>query len=331
MKRHCRWFCIIFLLINMTPCLAGVPDSSEDSYRKALVNRYLTPARVLQMEKRIFVNGGTDRALVARMNSLSLQTALWVGRVEIFTRAGNETWLNMRSADGVRFLARAGKNVRNLDVDRTDCLLALKGSPVIENNRLSGFSVRSAIVLAPSGEMNERFVERFPHFSRKTADSFCHRFILHRIFFHNPHYDNERIDEIAGAIMKYSRKYGIDPLLLTALINVESAFDVTAVSRTGAIGLGQLMPATARSMGVNPHIPDQNVAGSAIYLSRQLSYWKGYRDRIDRALASYNAGPGAVSSHGGIPPFSETRNYVFFINFLYEMYRKQYDRVITGM
>lgn len=95
-------------------------------------------------------------------------------------------------------------------------------------------------------------------------------------------------------------------ILFQALVEAESAYDPTAVSPKGAYGLGQLMPATARSLGVDRSDPGQNLEGAARYLLAQLSE---FRD-IDLALAAYNAGPHRVREYGGIPPFKETRNYI---------------------
>ena len=103
-------------------------------------------------------------------------------------------------------------------------------------------------------------------------------------------------------------KNDLDPALLTAMAQVESAFDPQAVSSKGAGGLLQLMPATADRFGVEDVFdPSQNVAGGARYMSWLLERFDG---RTDLALAGYNAGEGAVERHAGIPPFRETRRYV---------------------
>lgn len=94
--------------------------------------------------------------------------------------------------------------------------------------------------------------------------------------------------------------------LYRANIEVESAYDPQAVSPQGAIGLGQLMPTTARELGVDPHDWPQNLDGSARYLALMLAEFGDAR----LALAAYNAGPEAVRSHGGIPPFTETQTHV---------------------
>jgi len=113
--------------------------------------------------------------------------------------------------------------------------------------------------------------------------------------------------EIAAAIADSADRCGLDPDLLRAVIQAESGFDRFAVSSKGAQGLMQLMPGTAAALGVSdPFDVRQNVAGGAAYLRQQLDRFGS----LDLALAAYNAGPGAVSRHNGIPPFPETQNYV---------------------
>jgi soluble lytic murein transglycosylase-like protein len=101
---------------------------------------------------------------------------------------------------------------------------------------------------------------------------------------------------------------GIDPALLKGLVSQESGFDPNARSGAGALGLTQLMPGTAAALGVtNPLDPAQSLQGGAKYLRQQLDRFGG-DERL--ALAAYNAGPGAVQRYGGVPPYSETQNYV---------------------
>ena len=99
----------------------------------------------------------------------------------------------------------------------------------------------------------------------------------------------------------------LDPDFLAAVARTESALDPRAVSSAGAIGLMQLMPATARDLGVDPWNPAQNIMGGARHLRALLDRFDG---QIDLALAAYNAGAGAVTRYGGVPPYAETRTYV---------------------
>lgn len=112
----------------------------------------------------------------------------------------------------------------------------------------------------------------------------------------------------ASEINAAATKYGIDPALLAGLVKQESGFNPNATSGAGAKGLTQLMPATARSLGVtDPTDPAQALDGGAKYLKQQLDRFHG-DERL--ALAAYNAGPGAVQRFGGVPPYAETKAYV---------------------
>jgi soluble lytic murein transglycosylase-like protein len=111
-------------------------------------------------------------------------------------------------------------------------------------------------------------------------------------------------------------RYGLPPSLVRSVMAAESAGRPNAVSRKGAIGLMQLMPGTARDLGVDPHDPAQNVDGGARYLRDMLIR---FDNQLWRALAAYNAGPGAVEKYGTIPPYRETIDYV---NRVDKAYRK---------
>ena len=107
---------------------------------------------------------------------------------------------------------------------------------------------------------------------------------------------------------KAAKKYGVPVELLKAIGYTESNFRVDATSHCGAQGIMQLMPATAKSLGVtDAYDPEQNIMGGAKYISQML---KKYNGNISLALAAYNAGSGNVAKYGGIPPFKETQNYV---------------------
>ncbi|MGY6499372.1 MAG: lytic transglycosylase domain-containing protein [Acidimicrobiales bacterium] len=110
----------------------------------------------------------------------------------------------------------------------------------------------------------------------------------------------------AGMFNAAGTRHGVDPRLLAAVAQVESNFNPNAVSPAGARGLMQFMPATAAGMGIDPMDPAQAIDGAARYLRTQMDTFGS----VELALAAYNAGPGAVSRHGGIPPFAETQAYV---------------------
>ena len=113
--------------------------------------------------------------------------------------------------------------------------------------------------------------------------------------------------QYAAALTQAAAAANVSPRLLSALVWQESRWNQAAISPKGAIGLAQLMPATARDLGVNPADPAANLNGGARYLRQLLDQFDG---DVERALAAYNAGPGRVRSSGGVPAIAETRNYV---------------------
>ncbi len=126
-------------------------------------------------------------------------------------------------------------------------------------------------------------------------------------------------EEINQLINEYSTKNGLDPDFVKAVVKQESGFNEKATSRCGAAGLMQLMPGTAKSLGViNPYDAEDNVRGGTKMLANLL---KTYGGNKELALAAYNAGGGAVKKYGGIPPYGETQRYVKNVLSIYSKYK----------
>lgn len=142
----------------------------------------------------------------------------------------------------------------------------------------------------------------------------------------NARLSDRQADTIARSIIGFSLRYKMDARLVCAVILAESHFRIEATSRTGAQGLGQLMPSTAAGLGVNDaYDPVQNIYGSVRYVKGMLDRMSGNKDwneltwyDLALALAAYNAGPGAVRKHGGVPPYKETQNYVRRVTSIYK-------------
>lgn len=130
------------------------------------------------------------------------------------------------------------------------------------------------------------------------------------------------LDVFGKLIEAAALKYAVDPALVRAVIHAESGFNPKARSRKGAVGLMQLMPATARALGVLDSVaPAQNIHGGVQYLADLLARFKG---DISLAAAAYNAGPQAVEKYAGIPPYAETMLYVQRVKILHQRYLRSF-------
>ena len=142
----------------------------------------------------------------------------------------------------------------------------------------------------------------------------------------NKQLSDSEAETIARSILGFSYRYKLDARLVCAIILAESNFRIDATSNCGAMGLGQLMPGTAAGLRVsNPYDPVDNIYGSVRYIRSMLDRMSGNKQwneltwkDLALALAAYNAGPGAVKKHGGIPPYRETQNYVRKVTQIYK-------------
>ncbi len=130
---------------------------------------------------------------------------------------------------------------------------------------------------------------------------------------------SERLEMWEPKLQELCEKYEVDPHLARAVMRCESGGNPKAVSSAGAIGLMQLMPGTAKGLGVDPKNPERNLEGGIKYLAQLADKYDG--DYV-KALAAYNAGSGRVDSYGGVPPFPETQRYVKNVLALYRKYSR---------
>lgn len=291
---------LVLLLVLAAVCpLAAAPwEWYRPLYQgKEFVNPHLTPRRALQGRAQDRWDG---------------QLVLWEGRVERHLSQGRGHLLLLQTEAGpvtVTYPAPA----RNLEYDRTGFRLAVKGALRVHQGKVAGIEGRSAILLEPPPEGSyAAFLARWS----PPPPPGPYPFLCWWIRFHNPQEPGSQVAVKAAAIVEEARRQGLDPLFLAALVQIESAFDEDAVSPSGALGLGQLMPQTARELGVDPRDIRQNIQGSARMLAGLLRRWRGSPNPLASALAGYNAGPNLVARLGGqVPPYPQTTNYVYFIGY----------------
>jgi soluble lytic murein transglycosylase-like protein len=202
------------------------------------------------------------------MRSLSSSVAIFLGMLVLWAVPARSQIVSYKDADGKR---------------------------VFINSTPAGYSVRPVKITVPKGFTLLGNASRTTQSSSAEASEMSAAEQTNRA----------KIEEM---IREVSARYRVDPALVRAVIQTESNWNTSAVSRKGALGLMQLVPGTAQQLGVNNAFdPKQNLDGGVRYLHTLLERYNG---DLDKALAAYNAGPGAVDRAGGIPRYRETRNYV---------------------
>jgi soluble lytic murein transglycosylase-like protein len=126
----------------------------------------------------------------------------------------------------------------------------------------------------------------------------------------NPKLPADKAQAYVRSVMADAWRTHLDPRFIMSIVTVESRWRANAVSRSGARGLGQLMPRTAAKLGVNAWNPSENLRGTSSYLKSLMDHFAGKPNAVKLAIAGYNAGPHAVERYHGVPPYRETRNYV---------------------
>lgn len=139
------------------------------------------------------------------------------------------------------------------------------------------------------------------------------------------YWQGEDLSKLASCIISKANQYKVNPLVICAQIKQESGFIPTAGSPAGAVGISQFMPSTAESLGIDPWNVEEAIQGQCEYMSNMMKSFGDY----SLALAGYNAGGGAVSSYGGIPPYKETQNYVASISSMISDLTNQYNEQVA--
>ncbi|HTJ24999.1 MAG TPA: lytic transglycosylase domain-containing protein [Candidatus Limnocylindria bacterium] len=167
--------------------------------------------------------------------------------------------------------------------------------------------LRPALLFAAALTIAAPVLSAAPAGAQVTGSEATYAAVLRSI---NPKLPADKARAYARSVMADAWRTHLDPRFIMSIVTVESAWRANAVSRVGARGLGQLMPGTAHTLGVNPWSPYENLRGTSNYLKSLLNHFAGRPNAVTLAIAGYNAGPKAVERYHGIPPYAETQNYV---------------------
>jgi soluble lytic murein transglycosylase-like protein len=281
---------LAFLALTSIAALARNPWYYPGSSHHSYVNPFLTPRRALEAPWQSRWEG---------------QLVLWQGQATKVRRERPQS-LTLKLENGQSVSVRFSRNVKNLQVDRENATLAIKGHLRRSKAGEVHLEGRSVIPWSPAGgfQPGSPVIDQWIAFSR-------------------PELNPSTRQTIAEAIRREAKAANLDPLFLTALIQIESGFDPKAVSVSGALGLGQLMPETAAGLGVDATQIKDNVRGCARMLGGLVRRYSHRSDGRALALASYNAGPTLVAETLRVPPYEQTINYVYFIGALHHQLQRQ--------
>jgi hypothetical protein len=186
--------------------------------------------------------------------------------------------------------------------------------------------LRPALLLAAALTIAAPFVTSAPAAAELTGSETTYAAVLRSI---NPRLPADKARAYARSVMADAWRTHLDPRFIMSIVTVESAWRANAVSRVGARGLGQLMPGTAHTLGVNPSSPFDNLRGTSTYLKALMNHFAGRPNAITLAIAGYNAGPKAVERYHGVPPYTETQNYVVRVLHVWNQLNAQVGRALA--
>jgi soluble lytic murein transglycosylase-like protein len=319
-----------FLLAGLSVLLAGLSPFAAGSS----VEQYL------KLRKQ---HGITQAVGVAALETLLGSRIVEVkGKVKGIVRVGQSGSLLLEKTDGdtmfvncevapdwisgndmaVRLIVRAERSSEHADL-RAQLVAAVPEAPIANLEAAEAAKRTAATRTAAKPPANANLpspTTRTKEWNLPASDAvpIYANFIKRR----NSRLSEQQATKIAEGIIGFSLQYGVDARLIMAMVMVESGFNPNATSRAGAMGLGQLMPGTARGMGVtNAYDTHENLYGTVKLIRGHLDKYKKQTGEdfqsLVLALAAYNAGPGAVSRHRGVPPYRETQNYVRKVTDIY--------------